>query len=121
MNSFVAATLLIATTGMTLNKHYCMGQLKSIAINEIASPCIDKDGSPVQMPCCDDVSEELRVEEITQVSFDFDSQPDLYPLAIVSWVLLDAELVEEQDKTQSQYDPPLPDQDIRVLHQVFLI
>ncbi|MEO1253743.1 MAG: hypothetical protein AAFY41_02485 [Bacteroidota bacterium] len=99
-----------------------MGQLKSIAINETASPCVSEDGEPVQMPCCDDISEELRVEEITQVSFDFDSQPDLHQLAIITWVLLDADLVSEQNKTSFQYySPPPPDIDFQSDYQVFII
>ena len=99
-----------------------MGQLKAIAINESASLCVDKDGEPIQMPCCEDISEELKVEEITQVSFDFDSQPDLYELAIITWITLGMQNAAELENLQLQYyAPPPPDNDFKVNLQVFLI
>lgn len=120
-NTFLAITLLIATTGITLNKHYCMGRLKSIAVNEHAEHCFE--GEEEQMPCCKDISEELKVEEITTVGFDFDATPDLYQLAIVQYVLLQNHnfgLQSEKPHFQ-HYSPPLPDRDIPVLVQSFLI
>lgn len=122
VNTFLALTLLLATTGMTLNKHYCMGRLVSVAVNESAAPC-SENGEPVQMPCCEDVSEELKVEEVAQASFDFNATPDLYQLAIVTYFLLDAPLVSvEQGQVKFQnYSPPPPDRDIPVLVQSFLI
>lgn len=120
-NTFLAIILLIATTGVTLNKHYCMGRLKSIAVNEHAEHCYD--GEEEQMPCCKDISEELKIEEVTTVAFDFDATPDLYQLAIVNYVLLeDVAVGFEYAKPHFQhYSPPLPDQDIPVLIQSFLI
>ena len=99
-----------------------MGRLKAVAINETASPCVDQAGEPVEMPCCEDISEELKVEEITQVSFDFDSQPDLYELAIITWITLGIQDAVELENPQFQYyAPPPPDIDFQVNHQVFLI
>ncbi len=99
-----------------------MGRLKSVAVFEHAQNCTgsnDKD----PMPCCEDTSQELKVEEITTVGFDFDATPDLFELAIVNHFLLkDISLILEQTKPTLQfYDPPLPDRDIPVLIQSFLI
>ena len=120
-NTLLAIILLIATTGVTLNKHYCMGRLMSIAVNEHATHCFD--GEEEQMPCCKDVSEELKIEEITTTGFDFDATPDLFQLAIVSYVLLEDPILDDDpDKPHFQhYSPPLPDKDITVLVQSFLI
>lgn len=99
-----------------------MGRLKSIAVFEHAQNCT---GTDIQdpMPCCEDTSQELKVEEITTVAFDFDANPDLFELAIVNHILLkDIEFTIEQDKpAYKNYDPPLPDRDITVLVQSFLI
>jgi len=121
LNSFLAITLLIATTGITLNKHYCMGRLKSVAVNVHAEHCFE--GEEEQMPCCKDTSQELKIEEITTVAFDFDANPELFELAIVNHILLkDITHTLEQEKPELQYyDPPLPDKDIPVLIQSFLI
>ena len=120
-NTFLAITLLIATTGVTLNKHYCMGRLKSVAINEHATQCSGGEEEP--MPCCKDISEELKVEEFTTSGFDFDATPDLYQLAIINYVLIDAtESATESEKLHfHHYSPPLPDEDITILTQTFLI
>lgn len=99
-----------------------MGRLKSIAVFEHAQNCT---GTDIQdpMPCCEDTSEELKVEEITTVAFDFDANPDLFELAIINHILLkDIGFTIEQEKpTFLNYDPPLPDRDIPVLVQSFLI
>ena len=93
----------------------------SIAVNEHATHCFD--GEEEQMPCCKDVSEELKIEEITTTGFDFDATPDLFQLAIVSYVLLEDPILDDDpDKPHFQhYSPPLPDKDITVLVQSFLI
>ena len=120
-NVLLSITLLIATTGFTLNKHYCMGRLKAVAINETASPCGEK-GTKDPMPCCEDVSQHLKVDEITKTAFDFDSQPDLVQLAIIAWVFSEGKLPEVQNSpTYYPYNPPPPDLDRQVAYQVFLI
>lgn len=98
-----------------------MGRLKSIAVNVHADHCFE--GEEEQMPCCKDISEELKVEEITTVAFEFDAAPDLYELAIVNYVLLtNAGESNNSEISQFQhYTPPLPDRDIPVLVQSFLI
>ena len=81
-NIFLAVLLLVATTGVTLNKHYCMGRLKSVAVFVSANPC--DNGMEDPMPCCKDTSEELKVDELTKASFDFKSTTDLYLLATIT-------------------------------------
>ncbi|MEP1096031.1 MAG: hypothetical protein ABJG78_13035 [Cyclobacteriaceae bacterium] len=122
VNTLLAITLLIATTGVTLNKHYCMGRVKSVAVFHHAENCMG-DNLIDPMPCCEDVSEQLKVEHLTKASFDFESSPSLYQLAIISYFVLDQDLISvEKDKPKFQnYSPPPPDRDIPVLIQSFLI
>ena len=98
-----------------------MGQLKSMAVNTHAQSCLD--GEEEQMPCCKDVSEELKVEEVTTVAFDFNSNPDSLELAIVNHFLhRNNDFTLKQEKPHFKYySPPLPDRDIPVLFQSFLI
>jgi len=119
-NTILAAALLIATTGVTLNKHYCMGRLKSVAVNAHAANCSNADRGE-QMPCCKDVSQELKINDITQVSFDFDSRPALFQIAIIQYVLLNKTLLTEE-KPSFKYDPSPPAKlDFQAVFQVFLI
>lgn len=99
-----------------------MGRLKSIAVFESANLCVER-GFETTMPCCEDVSEELKVEEVTQASFDFKAAPDLHQLALITYFLLDHELLSlEKEKPELQnYSPPPTDRDIPVLVQSFLI
>ena len=97
-----------------------MGRLKSVAINVQANNC-NPDGEE-KMPCCDDVSELLKIEEATNLSFDFDGIPDLIELATITFGFefepshSDVNLV-----LYANHDPPLPDKPKRVLYQSFLI
>lgn len=121
-NLSLAVLLLVATTGITLNKHYCMGRLKAVAIFEETKACGENE-SEEPMPCCKDVSEHMKVEEITEASFDFKSAPDLFQIAIISFITSDKHLVIAASKTlaYSEYPLPLPDQELFILNQNFLI
>ncbi|MFK7952475.1 MAG: hypothetical protein AB8B73_06485 [Ekhidna sp.] len=98
-----------------------MGRLKSVAINEHASHCFKSEKE--KMPCCEDVEEELKVDEVTTASFDLDLQPDLYQIAIITFTLLNEDFSQEDLAGNSliKGSPPLPYKDKQVLHQTFLI
>lgn len=122
VNVFLVVLLLVATTGITLNKHYCMGRLKSVAVFEKANPCIDY-GFEEPMPCCEDISEELKVDEITNSTFDFKISPDYHLVAITTYLLINQDLLEPEitESNYSDYSPPPIERDIPILVQSFLI
>ena len=92
-----------------------------MAINESASLCKEK-GFTEPMPCCEDISQELKVEEVTQASFDYDAQPDLYQIAIITFVLSEQSYSDlSEEITFQDYSSPPIDRDIPVLIQSFLI
>lgn len=120
-NSLLVIALLTATVGVTLNKHYCMGLLKSMAVNEHAAHCYD--GEAEDIPCCKEISQELRLDEMVQHSFEFNATPTLFEFPLVNFILLkdlNVGLIHEKPNFR-EYSPPLPDQDIPVLFQSFLI
>lgn len=97
-----------------------MGQLKSMAINEHASHCFE--GEAEKTPCCNEVSEEWKIDEVTTTSFDFDLSPDLYQVAIITFILHNQTLETYIKKPLFQeHSPPLLKEDILILHQSFLI
>ena len=98
-----------------------MGRLKSVAINAHAANCANGDQKE-QMPCCKDVSQELKINDITQVSFDFDSRPDLFQIAAIQNILLNKTLLKEEERPHPKYyPPPLAALDFQAVSQVFLI
>lgn len=118
-NFFLSLSLLIATTGFTFNAHYCLGQIKSVSINENIKYC---NGEEKPMPCCKDISQELKVEEITQAGFDFDSAPDLYEVAIITWFVSTHTNLQALERTYPPlYSPPPLHTDFQSSYQVFLI
>lgn len=97
-----------------------MGRLKAVAINEPAHSCNGSDEDP--MPCCEDVSEELKVDEITKASFDFSGSTNWITLTVIEITLFNLTPEVEVDQSEFQdYAPPLPDHDLLVEQQVFLI
>lgn len=92
-----------------------------MAVNAHADHCYE--GEAEDIPCCKEISQELRLDELVYHSFDFDATPDLFELAITNHILLkDISHALEQEKPELQYyDPPIPDKDIPVLIQSFLI
>lgn len=92
-----------------------------MAVNEHAAHCYE--GEAEDIPCCNEISQELRLDELVYHSFDFDATPDLFELAIINHILLkDINSTITQEKPAFQnYDPPLPDRDIPILIQSFLI
>ncbi len=98
-----------------------MGRLKSVAVFEHAKNCSGTDEAD-PMPCCEDVSQELKVNEITQVVFDFDSQPQLYELITIQFIAANISVASQLEKPKfTDYLPPPPTINFQVDHQVFII
>jgi hypothetical protein len=122
VNLLMAMGLLMGTTGFTLHEHHCMGRIMSVSINHEADPCTEGDWEE-PMPCCDDVSYHLQVNDIEQGSFHFDGQPQLLEMATI--ISFDLDLSVSYQNVQSEsilaHSPPLPRTDIQANLQVYLI
>ena len=58
LHIIVAVLLLFATTGFTITKHYCSGNLVDVAINAMPDPCCDMGEA-----CCTNESETFQLKE----------------------------------------------------------
>ena len=80
------------------------------------------DGAEDPMPCCEDTSEQLKVDDVVKVSFDFKSNFTPIQISFTQHfgepILLPSSKVEEEYQF---YDPPLPDPDLQIRYQIFLI
>ena len=92
-----------------------------MAVNAHADHCYE--GEAEDIPCCKEISQELRLDELVYHSFDFDATPDRFELTIINHILLkdiNSTITHEKPAFQN-YDPPFSDRDIPILIQSFLI
>lgn len=131
--SILAILLLFASTGVVLQKHYCMGELQEVAFFSKATSCVDH--QVVELPpchrphqqskeskgCCEDNTEYIHSDDYTQpaqISLDHSS-----PLVVLFAYTLPTDLFSaDSNPDHGSYlvhRPPDLNADITVTHQVF--
>jgi hypothetical protein len=132
----MAMVILVATTGFTMNAHFCAGELQHIAFLGQAESC---EMHTKQLPPCQheqeshsQIEKKSCCEDMSVISDQQDSlagsivpkifKPDFKFIAVVSSFFLAAiaEYTPHFSKYH-QYSPPLIERDIPVLVQSFLI
>ncbi len=119
--------LLFSTTGVTLHKHFCMGELKEVQLNKSTESCMEKMQTPMTpscgMDCCQDITEEYKVDQFNKDSQKVKLDTDKDFKIIMAYVLVDFEFVHTNFQKRSflTYKPPLTSRDIPVLISSFLI
>ncbi len=124
--TFLALLIVVSSTGFTLHKHYCLGELKSMSLNQETNTCMsdmEAEGESCPLECCERTVEELKLEEIQRVTFEQELTPPLKLVSLVLYVALPSTLLQEPYLKQfyRNYHPPLIDEDIPVRIQSFLI
>lgn len=118
----LAFVLLLSSTGLVLNKHYCQDELKSVALFSKAKPC-HKSSMPKSCPmhggtssdqddskgCCDDQSEFLKSDQdqlFHSLDYDQNQGPDFLatPVAFHGFPTDD---LAQVDPHYFNYKPPL--------------
>lgn len=117
--------ILASTTGFTMHKHYCMGRLKTVALFEKAESCMKSAGmEDTECPknCCDDEEQSLKVDDLTNVSFEHDFSPTLL-LSVLTFSLFEDPLPGSPSvQTEwSHYSTPHLSRDVPLLVQSFLL
>ena len=116
---FMSLLVLVTTSGFTVSKHNCSTQVSDSVSKEHACTCgsnSDMDG------CCS------TEKSFYQLDDDFSVPPvqslrltQATLLAVVAYNLSFDYLLEEGETEYLNYKPPIPDKDIPVLIQAFLI
>ncbi len=118
----IAASILIvlSTIGMSVSKHYCGEILMEKAMMMKASPCCDSEEMPEG--CCHDEQSRFSIEDdyqLTQSGF----HPA--PLATLAEVFIFVSALQTDVEVNSKFPadspPPLPQEDIYIHIQSFLI
>lgn len=78
LNIIIATLLIITTTGFSISKHYCHGNLISVAINNDAPSCC---GMDAEMPDhCQNEEEHIQLDEDFIYKDQQDHSGKLFPL-----------------------------------------
>lgn len=132
----LALLLLLSSTGLLLDKHYCQNQLKDIVVYGNAKAC-HTDQRMVHCPvhgemavpvgeeekgCCDDATEFVKTDqeqsfEWSDLSLQPVSSPAVFTPAAKLWELI---VCQQQTAGYLHYKPPLLTGDFTIELQVFL-
>ena len=122
----LSLTLILSTMGITMNKHYCMGRVQDVAYFHAAHNCMEKagmdDGMGCPMDCCDDTSEEFKINELDQTSFQVDLSTNLVLLFIFEFQIIESHQAKGQiNFTSLRNQTALLTRDIPLEVQSFLL
>gem|GEM_PF-4967016 len=91
----------------------------SIEINDHAEGCQDE--AEDKMPCCEDTTEELRIDHVQKTTFDLDLAFSTSLIQEVVFTLVHVDPSELDYPFVDLHVPPLIARDIPILVQSFLI
>ncbi|MGB3799836.1 MAG: hypothetical protein WA952_08455 [Lewinella sp.] len=87
---FLALTMLVGSVGVTVNRHFCMGELKSLTLfgegkacemeAVMSKPACPMHAKPAKKGCCDDEAEFVSWDDDRQVS-------EVTPLPPLAWIV----------------------------------
>lgn len=138
----MALLMMLSSTGFSMDVHYCQGQIKSISFFGKAKSCHEKqETSPCHQTkkschhnedgvsktekdnCCHNETVVIEKSDLdataTQIATVQDIQLDFIAAFIAVYVFNYS--VQTDYRPYAQYKPPLPDRDVQVLYQTFLI
>ena len=132
---FLALIMFCTSATYSVDFHYCEGELKSFSLFGKAKPCYEqkvtcphhaaKGGTIGHMGCCNnetivvsDLDIDFNIPSLLPIPGAFLS---LTPPAFDSWKKSMLDVVEYTTPKYMNYRPPLPEDDLRILYQRFLI
>ncbi|NJB86091.1 hypothetical protein GGR26_001859 [Lewinella marina] len=89
LSLFLAFTVLAGSVGVTVNRHFCMGELKSLSLFGEEQPCAmalaeapacPMHAAPAKKGCCDDEQDFVQWDDDRQLS-------ETAPLPALAWAL----------------------------------
>ena len=130
---FFAALLIVATTGVTISKHFCQDVLADVSFmlnascDKEAACCVGDNmvdmsccSSAAEEGCCDDESEQIKVE-LPFVNHNVqDAQQIFLATKTISFTVINHPVQSSDRKLLIRIIPPISKQNRQVLFQSFL-
>ena len=138
----MALLLLLSSTGFSMDVHYCQDQIKSVSLFGTAKSCHDKQGTPPchkakkachpkeddisntdKDNCCHNETVIIEKSEWDATATPLSTLQDIQLEFITAFacVYVFNYPIQADYPSFTQYKPPLPDRDVQVLYQSFLI
>ena len=120
-NIFLIFLLLFSTTGVVISKHYCGEILQAIVLHDDTKSCCDSQEMPED--CCSDDVSVAKIDEIqlSHLNVDLSFSPYILYYTAFSLFEFSSEQLDETKFIAFFESPPIPDQEIFVLDQSFLL
>lgn len=128
---FMALLVLVASMGFTLNKHFCGGELKQVAINkqvELCVMCKAAEEKPAchkeqDKDCCENQQDKVEINDLTLAKkIDKQIQSDFNFIALAPILLSNIHVDLSSNSIHlKEYAPPLIAHNIPVEVQSFLL
>ena len=121
----LASYMLVITTGLVLNSHYCGSFLSSISFYTNAKPCFENEAEMGMKNCCHNESHQFKLDEkyISGFVHHFNFTPDFH-IVIPEYTFLNKIYIPFSTGSNSyftDYSPPPLIADITIELQSFLI
>ncbi len=127
--------MLVSNVGFTMNTHFCGGEAVETSFSiglhnpDCGMPDMDRECESIpskekqikQKPCCENQHQLLQLDENADVQI---TSIEVHPVFLVAFIhsFVQPILFANQSLVHnSYYSPPIPDKDIQVLFQIFLI
>ncbi|MFY0652896.1 MAG: hypothetical protein JXQ96_12710 [Cyclobacteriaceae bacterium] len=123
LTAFLALTVLMGSTGISLHKHHCMGMVRDISFFHAPDTCGGEMEMNDDMGCCHNTSEEYKADDYHQITVKYQLAPKFEYIASFNFEI-ESIASAGFDKTQFKflnYKPPLIAQDLPILVQSFLL
>lgn len=138
----MALLMLLTSTGYSVDVHYCQDKLKGVSLLGVAKSCHEKQKTPPchksnkscqhqfsklkqldNDDCCHNETVVIEKSDLdatpTQLGTFQDLQLDFMAAFLAAYIFKSS--VQANYQPNAQHKPPLPDRDIQVLYQTFLI
>lgn len=127
----LTCAVLFTTSSFTADMHFCCNKLVDIAVLGKAKPCkekVEKAEKPSKecsfenIDCCSNMSfVKQGNDNLKKVTFELDTENYIFLHTFFYTYINLFEGLEKKVFPSLNYDPPLIDKDILVLHETFLI
>ncbi|SIQ88613.1 hypothetical protein SAMN05421797_10455 [Maribacter ulvicola] len=125
----MAMLLLLSTISWTVEKHLCMGRVIDVALFDHAEDCgmmtglsSWQDTPSVNSVCCNDEAFTMQgQDDLTHNLSKLDFSQQILLVSFASTYLGLFENSVEKNTLFNSYPPPVLEEDLNILHQVFLI
>ncbi|MEQ8518626.1 MAG: hypothetical protein RLN79_07780 [Cytophagales bacterium] len=131
----LALLMLVSNVGFAMNTHFCGGKAVktnfTLGLHNLDCGMSEMEYACEKLPtsdehvkteqCCENKHQILQLEDCVEFQNSFGNVNPLFVATFIQTIIEQLNLVDDAQSRFAEYSPPLPDKDIQVLFQAFLI